>query len=266
MDAAEILIHPFANITRTMPTPAFEAFCKDIEENGLHTPILIYQRRIVDGKHRYRACLKTGVEPRFKEFHGPLWKLLRLIKSNNYSRRHGNEKQNAFAIAKLIQLEERAMASDYEVEIDRCEKKGMDPPRFVDFRAQLIESLTEGVSESDLKEAVEITKKDPAIARAVRDGTVSATAAKNFVDHGSPEDKKRYAKSVKKKDRKGVAESVNAGARSVTYTSAQIKRKRNQLQQDVLQAARNWVKKGKSTRLVKSAAEALVEFENEYGK
>lgn len=43
-----------------MDDAEFEAFCADVQERGIIYPITIYQGKVLDGWHRYRAAKKTG--------------------------------------------------------------------------------------------------------------------------------------------------------------------------------------------------------------
>src|SRR5947208_1607289 len=52
----------------------FDALVADFRQNGYKgQPILLYEGKVLDGWHRYRACLEAGVEPRFETFHGTLY-------------------------------------------------------------------------------------------------------------------------------------------------------------------------------------------------
>jgi hypothetical protein len=57
---------------------------------------------VLDGRHRYNACLLKGIEPRFVDYHGP--NPLGLVISLNLKRRHLNESQRATIASKLATL------------------------------------------------------------------------------------------------------------------------------------------------------------------
>jgi phage N-6-adenine-methyltransferase len=61
----EMSIHGIANLWPTMAADEWSEFLVDIKTNGLLDPILTWNGKIVDGKHRYRACLETKTQPRF---------------------------------------------------------------------------------------------------------------------------------------------------------------------------------------------------------
>ena len=48
----------------------FTALKDSISYSGLLEPITLFDGQILDGWHRYGACLETGMEPRFEEFTG----------------------------------------------------------------------------------------------------------------------------------------------------------------------------------------------------
>lgn len=48
----------------------FDAFCADIEERGIIMPVTLYEGKVLDGWHRYRAAKKTGSAPKFIKYEG----------------------------------------------------------------------------------------------------------------------------------------------------------------------------------------------------
>lgn len=74
----------------------------DIKANGLNEPIMIYEGQILDGRNRYLACLRAGVEPTFKEYVGD--EALQFVVSKNLHRRHLSDVQRAMLADKIIKM------------------------------------------------------------------------------------------------------------------------------------------------------------------
>jgi N6-adenosine-specific RNA methylase IME4 len=67
-----IEFHPLAGISfDLLEGEDFRRLCEDIRAKGLYYPITLFEGKILDGRNRYRACLETGVEPKFEEYTGP---------------------------------------------------------------------------------------------------------------------------------------------------------------------------------------------------
>jgi ParB family chromosome partitioning protein len=96
-------IHPLAELFPRMSGDEYAALKEDIKTHGLLEPIWLYQGKVLDGRHRYLACLDVGVEPRFRQYEGgdPVG----FVVSLNLKRRHLNESQRAMVAASLANLE-----------------------------------------------------------------------------------------------------------------------------------------------------------------
>lgn len=70
----------------------------DIACNGfrLDRPIATYEGKILDGRHRYEAALKAGVDPIFVEFQGTKEEAISYVTSENVARRHLNNQEKMF--------------------------------------------------------------------------------------------------------------------------------------------------------------------------
>jgi hypothetical protein len=65
-------IHAACAAVPDLPAKAFASLCESIHKNGLLQPILVNEDdEILDGKNRWRACQKVGVEPTFKKIKTP---------------------------------------------------------------------------------------------------------------------------------------------------------------------------------------------------
>ena len=62
--------HPIADVFPMMDPGAFDELAEVIKLNGLLTPIVTYEDKILDGRNREKACEKVGVEPRYVPYAG----------------------------------------------------------------------------------------------------------------------------------------------------------------------------------------------------
>ena len=99
----QLKFHPGSEIFPSMPQAEFDALVADITANGLREPIHIMGDSVVDGRHRYRACLQAGVEPQFVVVPDGT-DLNALVISLNLRRRHLDESQRAMVAARLANL------------------------------------------------------------------------------------------------------------------------------------------------------------------
>ena len=101
MEPFKFEIDPVANLLPEMSEEEFQGLKLDIETNGQKEPIIqdMSTGRILDGRHRLRACNELGIPPYVerKEVDDPL----QFVLSLNVHRRHLNESQRAMIAAKL---------------------------------------------------------------------------------------------------------------------------------------------------------------------
>jgi hypothetical protein len=105
--------HPVANIFPLMEGKAFDEFIEDVRSNGLREPVTLHpDGRVVDGRNRYRACERVGIEPVYRTWdesvHGDL---VKFVCSLNLQRRMLDESQRAMVAAKIANLGDGQRAS-----------------------------------------------------------------------------------------------------------------------------------------------------------
>jgi N6-adenosine-specific RNA methylase IME4/ParB-like chromosome segregation protein Spo0J len=96
--------HPIANIFPLLDGQEATSLASSIREHGQREDILLFEGKILDGRNRYAACQKIGVEPRTKHFNGSFVDALHLVWDLNFERRHLTASQSACADAERAKL------------------------------------------------------------------------------------------------------------------------------------------------------------------
>src|SRR5580700_1250812 len=152
--------HELASVFPSMSEAEFAAFKEDIREHGQHEPIILYEGKILDGIHRYRACQELGREPRLVRFEGNPRAAAQLVLGRNFHRRHLTASQRAIVAAEMCKLRPRGNAGN--------------SPYLTAAQA----STLMGVGEDLVKDAKRLLRQgDEDTLRAVREGLQSVSAA-----------------------------------------------------------------------------------------
>jgi hypothetical protein len=184
--------HAYSEVFGDMDDESFKALVDDIDINGLKEKIAVFEGKIMDGWHRYKACLELGLEkiPMFEwEGSDPVGYVI----SRNHHRRHSTPSQRGITITELIDLS----------------KKHGRPPKFLEksgnfttFSLDQAAAMAE-VSKSTIQQAKKTSAKGiPEVKQAVMKGEISVSEAAKIVDQ-KPEDQK---KSLEKRKNKPKAE------------------------------------------------------------
>ena len=62
----EYPIGPLAMLFPDMTEAGFKGLVTSIQDRGLLEEITVWRGQIIDGRHRYAACIRAGVKPRFE--------------------------------------------------------------------------------------------------------------------------------------------------------------------------------------------------------
>jgi ParB-like chromosome segregation protein Spo0J len=96
-------IHPLAEALPAMSESEYRELLADVRTRGhLLDAITLYEGKVLDGRHRLRACEEAGIEPKFEEYTGsdPVGYVL----AKNIQRRHLTPSQKAIALLNLRQV------------------------------------------------------------------------------------------------------------------------------------------------------------------
>ena len=96
-------IHKLATLFPPMSDAEYDALVIDIQKNGQHDPIWLYEGQIMDGRHRYQACLDSHIEPIIKEYEGD--DPLDFVMSLNLYRRHLSSDQKEAVYIRLREID-----------------------------------------------------------------------------------------------------------------------------------------------------------------
>lgn len=91
-----------AQVLPDMSVDEFEALCADIKKNGLLVPIELLGGKILDGRHREKACEVVGVTPEYVEVTLGDQTAGEYVWSMNGARRHLTASQRACVAVKLL--------------------------------------------------------------------------------------------------------------------------------------------------------------------
>ena len=99
--------HPAAELFPMMPDDQYQAFKRDIKENGFQQSITLYKGQILDGRNRHKAAIELKMLNELPiaeidddtDFDPYQW-----VISRNLHRRHLSESQRALVAAKLAKL------------------------------------------------------------------------------------------------------------------------------------------------------------------
>jgi ParB-like chromosome segregation protein Spo0J len=176
----ELDCHPVSSLFPAMTEEEYGQLKEDIREHGQHEPIRTHGGKIIDGRHRYRACRELGIEPRVEEWPG-VGSLVAYVLSLNLRRRHLSASQRAMIAAGAKDLFEE------EARQRQLAGKKQDLPingeggQSGEAAAQAAELLNVGPA-TVYKAQTVLKKGAPALQDAVTQGRLSVSAAAELAD------------------------------------------------------------------------------------
>lgn len=170
--------HPAAQIFPMMSGDELYGLAEDIKTNGLKDPIILLDGKILDGRNRYAACVKIGIEPTVETYKGRE-RPIDYVVSRNLHRRSLTPSQRAAVVAKVII------------------ETGRRAPRGGGKKAEVYGTIY-GVSSAYVYRAIAIARFSPDLFSEVLNGQTTVELAHRIVRN------KRYHAAARKVPKRGV--------------------------------------------------------------
>lgn len=248
--SARYPIHPLAQIFPAMTSDEYAELRDSIGETGLQQPITVWQGQIIDGMHRYQACLEMQREAHFRFLEDSDDPVAYVI-SANINRRHLDASQRGIIGYKLSQWSKRGGRREL---YPRTGRKSAEP-LFSDksgkpFFNQKEAARLLNIDDKTIYRAGKIFSDDgtaaPELRVAVESGGIKLTDAEKVIDE-PPEVQRRAVEMV-----------VSGNAKNATNAVREIKRSDLANKPVVLPDSPTWV--SNATRAVNVGQRSRVVF------
>lgn len=171
-------VHPLAELIPQMTDEEFNDLKKDIQGIGQLEPIILFQGKILDGRHRYRACCELGLEPIVTERNLDGMSLMDAVRSLNIHRRHLSASQRAMVAQRFLEYAEQR-AKDRQRDAGKSSAPGRPAEK---VKVKLPELLENTEPKNKTQSSDEIAEQFGVSGKTVRD-------AKTVDQHGTDEEK-----------------------------------------------------------------------------
>jgi ParB-like chromosome segregation protein Spo0J len=190
----ELEFHEAANIF-PLDEDHLEDLAADIRKNGQQVAIELFDGRILDGRRRYLACNKVGIEPKFREV--KVSDPIAYVLSLNLYRRHLNPSQWAMVGARARDIYD-SQAKERQKEGQKSGGRGHIknsvenlPPSLDSGKARDHAAKAVGVSGKSIDFATKVIKDAvPEVVKAVDEGRMAVSTAAALASE--PEDVQRH--------------------------------------------------------------------------
>lgn len=181
--------HPLSAIFPKMSPEAFKELIDDIDMNGVRDKIIVYDNKILDGWHRYQACLELKVaKPPMVEFEGD--DPAGFVLSKNLHRRHLSAGVRALILAQATEWQQGS--GRISKSLERAKESG-------NFTTLTQAAELAQVSPKTMQQARKATLAIDEVQQAVSEGKLSINKAAKLADK-PPEEQKTALKKALSKD------------------------------------------------------------------
>jgi hypothetical protein len=185
--AATLPVHPAADLLPPMTDEEYDGLKADIAKHGLREKIVKYQGAVLDGRHRYRACVELGVTPEFEDYAGD--DPVAYVLSKGLHRRSLTSSQRAMI---AVEAEKMLAAAAKERQRAGGRTKGQgsqkvdQPADPNDGKAAEQAAKLTNTNRQYVADAKKLTEAAPDLAAEVRAGQMGITAAKKEMKRRQP--------------------------------------------------------------------------------
>lgn len=171
--------HPAVFRFPEMDAESFAGLKADIAENGVLQPVVLFDGRVIDGRHRWKACQELGRECPTTDFEGSEADALRFVVSSNLHRRHLTASQKACVAVELLEpfaaeaKERQGTRTDIVAKMPQCSGEKA--------RNQAAEVV--GVSPRYVQDAKKLKTESPDVFEQVSRGELTLPQAITSVRH-----------------------------------------------------------------------------------
>lgn len=171
-------IHPAAELFPLMEDDQFQALVVDIRDNGLQEPIVLFEGKIIDGRHRLRACEVLGIEPIFTNKY-LIEDPVSFVLSHNLHRRHLTIAQRSAIAMDLLPTISEAAKERVRIVARQAKGERRLPAELEDERGGTAEALAEmfSVGRSSIEKTIAINKVQPEVIERMRSGEIRTVDA-----------------------------------------------------------------------------------------
>ena len=169
----------------------YEELCESIKQGFReHEPILLFEGKILDGRHRYKAAIANNITPIFKQYEGD--DPFDYVKKTDFARRHYvSQEQKALIFTDLVTGSEKWQQLKQRIEAERRAKisatmsssseviNKIDPAQFepdLEHKERQERAKIIGVNRSAIQRA-DLINKNPELAAQVKSGAMPAAKA-----------------------------------------------------------------------------------------
>jgi ParB-like chromosome segregation protein Spo0J len=209
-------LHPICLLMPSADEDELQNLTDDIHARGLLDPIVLFEKRILDGRNRAAACESAGVAPRYVEFQGTREEALMFVVSHNLKRRHLTKQAIADTLVEAedfnlhYELGEAATLTDIKMSAQKPKKTASS--------RELAKAAGGAVSREMINATRKVKEKAlPEMQEAVKKGRIGVQDAAKVADL-PPEQQKAIAASPKPRRAANVAieAAKNATTRSAS--------------------------------------------------